>query len=495
MSGIFFSSTRSKNEKLSFSEAVVRGIAPDGGLYVPSEFPKLDINEPGLMDLSYQELAMKVLGLYVEDFTEDELKACVYGAYDQKFRDAEIAPLKTCGDASFIELYHGKTLAFKDMALSILPYFLKTAAKKLDTKEKIVILTATSGDTGKAALEGFADVEGTEIIVFYPTDGVSDVQKRQMTTQEGANTHVFGISGNFDDAQSGVKTLFTDEAFKAELKSKGYVFSSANSINIGRLVPQIVYYISSYFKLVKENVIQLGDTMNVVVPTGNYGNILAAYYAKKMGLPVHKFICASNQNNVLTDFMNTGVYSLDRAFNTTISPSMDILISSNLERFLYDISGQDAQMVDQLMSALKEQGKYTITDAMKTNMESFYGGYADDQATVKTIEELYQKYQYVVDTHTAVGYRVYEDYVKATGDTTHTVIASTASPFKFTRSVVDGIGVETASYDDFELINVLADKTGVSVPDPICGLADRQILHQSTCAKTDLKKVVSEILK
>jgi len=495
MSNLYYSSTRSNKERLTFSEAVVRGIAPDGGLYVPSEFPALDVFNEDNLNLSYQELAKKVLSLFVKDFTEEEMNACVYGAYDEKFRDPKIAPLKRCGDSSFIELYHGKTLAFKDMALSILPYMLKTAAKKLETKEKIVILAATSGDTGKAALEGFADVEGTEIIVFYPTDGVSDVQKRQMTTQVGANTHVFGISGNFDDAQSGVKTIFTNEEFKKELKEKGYIFSSANSINIGRLVPQIVYYMSSYYELVKSDVIKMGDAINVVVPTGNFGNILAAYYAKNMGLPVNKFICASNKNNVLTDFINSGVYSLDRSFNTTISPSMDIMISSNLERFLYEISGQDPEMVSDLMESLKSEGKYEITDMMKKNMNTFYGGFANDEATVETISDLYKKFDYVVDTHTAVGYRVYEDYVKSTGDKTHTLIASTASPYKFTRSVVEGIGLDTGSYSDFDLIDLLSEKTGIVVPEPIKGLADRKVLHDSTCEKTELKQVVENVLK
>jgi threonine synthase len=334
MSKLYYSSTRSNKEKLTFSEAVVRGIAPDGGLYVPSNFPKLDIFNEENLNLSYQEIAKKVLSLFAQDFTEEEINACVYGAYDEKFENSQVAPLKVCENVSFIELYHGKTLAFKDMALSVLPYLMKTAAKKLGTKENIVILAATSGDTGKAALEGFADIEGTDIIVFYPTDGVSDVQKRQMTTQIGANTHVYGISGNFDDAQSGVKSLFMNKELREELKSKGYVFSSANSINIGRLVPQIIYYISSYYNLVNKNIIKNGDPINVVVPTGNFGNILAAYYAKKIGLPINKFICASNENNVLTDFIKDSTYDLDRAFNITITPSMDILISSNLERFL-----------------------------------------------------------------------------------------------------------------------------------------------------------------
>ena len=495
MSKLYYSSTRSNKEKLTFSEAVVRGIAPDGGLYVPSNFPKLDIFDKENLNLSYQEIAKKVLSLFAQDFTEEEINACVYGAYDEKFENSQVAPLKVCENVSFIELYHGKTLAFKDMALSVLPYLMKTAAKKLGTKENIVILAATSGDTGKAALEGFADIEGTDIIVFYPTDGVSDVQKRQMTTQIGANTHVYGISGNFDDAQSGVKSLFMNKELREELKSKGYVFSSANSINIGRLVPQIIYYISSYYNLVKENIIKNGDPINVVVPTGNFGNILAAYYAKKIGLPINKFICASNENNVLTDFIKDSTYDLDRAFNITISPSMDILISSNLERFLYEISGQDSEMVGELMESLKSNKKYKITDTMKENMNDFYGGYATDIETIKTIETSYKKHNYVIDPHTAVAYSVYENYVKQTGDKTYTLIASTASPYKFTRSVAEGVGVSSESYNDFELINILSEKTGLSIPQSIKGLDKRKILHNSTCEKTELGTIVKNILK
>ncbi|MCD6435178.1 MAG: threonine synthase [Clostridiales bacterium] len=495
MSNLYYSSTRSNEEKLTFSEAVIRGIAPDGGLYVPSEFSEFDIFNKDNLRLSYQEIAKKVLRLFAQDFTDEEINACVYGAYDDKFRDSKIAPLKTYNNFSFIELYHGKTLAFKDMALSILPYLLKTAAKKLETKEKIVILAATSGDTGKAALEGFTNIEGIEIIVFYPTDGVSDVQKRQMITQTGDNTHVYGISGNFDDAQSGVKDIFMDDKLREKLKSKGYIFSSANSINIGRLVPQIIYYINSYYELVKQDVIKMGDSINIVVPTGNFGNILAAYYAKNIGLPVNKFICASNKNNVLTDFIKSSVYDLDRPFNITKSPSMDILISSNLERFLYEVSGQNPEVVSGLMESLKSNGKYEISDLMKRNMNNFYGGYADDVATIATIKSLYKKYEYVVDPHTAVAYNVYEDYVKSTGDKTHTLIASTASPYKFTRSVIEGIGVNAESYNDFELIDILSDETGLIVPEPIKGLAEREILHKSTCEKTELKEVVESILK
>ncbi len=495
MSTLHFKSTRSNAEQLSFAEAVVKGIASDGGLFVPTSIPQVDFTDASLADLSYQELAKKILGLYATDFSDDEVNHCVQSAYDSKFRDDRIAPLHTCGKASFIELYHGKTLAFKDMALSILPYFMTTSAKKLGTKEDIVILAATSGDTGKAALEGFAKIDGVQIVVFYPTDGVSDVQKRQMITQDGDNTHVFGINGNFDDAQSGVKMIFTDEEYKAELKNKGYILSSANSINIGRLVPQIVYYIYSYYNLVKDKNIQLGDSINVVVPTGNFGNILAAYYAKEMGLPIKNFICASNTNNVLTDFFNTGKYDLNRSFIPTVSPSMDILISSNLERFLYAISGGNDTTISSLMDDLKNKGIYEISDEMKKEMSNFHGGYANDEKTVEAIESLYKEFSYTVDTHTAVAYQVYKDYVEKTGDNTQTLIASTASPFKFPRSVLEGLGEAVDAFDDFELVELLSKKSKIVVPDPIKNIDKRPILHKGICDKTELSSVIVQSLK
>lgn len=495
MSTLHFKSTRSGAEKLSFAEAVVKGIASDGGLFVPSEMPQMNFMDGSLGKLSYQELAKVILSQFATDFTKDELDACVDSAYDTKFRDPLIAPIHTCGSASFIELYHGKTLAFKDMALSILPHFMKTSANKLGTKEDIVILAATSGDTGKAALEGFANVDGVEIIVFYPTDGVSDVQKRQMITQEGENTHVYGINGNFDDAQNGVKVIFTDETYKAELKEKGFILSSANSINIGRLVPQIVYYVYSYFALVNAGSVQLGDEINVVVPTGNFGNILAAYYAKQMGLPVKNFICASNTNNVLTDFFNSGKYDLDRSFIPTVSPSMDILISSNLERFLHAISGGEDATIAQLMADLKDKGIYEITPSMKDNMKNFFGGYADDAKTVEAISALYKEYGYTVDTHTAVAYQVYVDYVEKTGDDTQTLIASTASPFKFPRSVLEGLGEDVSNYNDFELVDLLSKKADLEIPAPIKDIDKRPVLHSGICDKNDLNKVVLDVLK
>lgn len=490
-----YNSTRSKGEFLTFSEAVVKGIAPDGGLYVPTFFPNIDIHDPELIKMDYVTLAKKILGLYLVDFTEAELTACVESAYDSKFNTPDIAPVHTIGQASFIELFHGKTLAFKDMALSILPYLMKTGASKTQMHEEIVILTATSGDTGKAALEGFADVEGVKIIVFYPTDGVSDVQKKQMTSQEGSNVSVLGITGNFDDAQNAVKALFLDESLGKELKDKGFVFSSANSINIGRLLPQIVYYVNAYLALVREGTIKLGDAVNITVPTGNFGNILAAYYAKAMGLPFKTFICASNENHVLTDFINTGVYDINRPFETTNSPSMDILISSNLERFLYAISGGNSEVVSDLMRGLKANGRYQINEIMIENMSDFVGGYASDAEAVDTIRSLYENHGYVLDTHTAVAYKVYADYVRETGDQTQTLIASTASPFKFLDSVAEGLGIDTTGIEAFDLMEVVAKKAGLTIPEPVVGLKDKPVLHPKTIDKLTIKEEVIAIIK
>jgi len=495
MKNITYHSTRNGKAPVSFSEAIVRGIAPDGGLYVPSSFPSIDITDPQLRVLSYRQLAEHILSLFITDFSSEELADCVRGAYDDKFRDQGIAPVHSCGNAHFIELHHGKTLAFKDMALSILPHFLTTAARKLGIRDTIVILTATSGDTGKAALEGFADVDGVEIVVFYPTDGVSEVQKRQMTTQEGGNTHVFGIAGNFDDAQNGVKAIFGDSELRELIAGRGYRFSSANSINPGRLLPQIVYYINGYLELLRRDEIAPGDPVNVVVPTGNFGNILAAWYAGRIGLPIGKFICASNRNNVLTDFIRTGRYDINRKFSPTISPSMDILISSNLERFLYELSGRDPERVSSLMKQLKESGAYEIDADMKAGMTDFYGDYTDDKDTVQTIGELYREFGYVVDTHTAVGYHVYRRYVEKSGDHTPTLIASTASPFKFGRSVAEGLGMATEGRNDFELIDLLASHCGLEVPGPIRGIDGRAVLHPDTCGKDEMKLVVEELLK
>ena len=487
-----FRSTRGDSEKLRSAQAIIRGIAPDRGLYVPEEIPEMPFDLSDMADASYQELAKKVIGAFFTDYTEEELSACVEGAYDEKFDTAEIAPLVKAGNAWFLELYHGKTAAFKDMALSILPRLLTSAVRKEHNDDKICILTATSGDTGKAALEGFADVDGTEITVFYPNNGVSEVQERQMVTQTGGNTHVFAIRGNFDDAQTGVKNAFQDAELAAELKEHGVRFSSANSINIGRLVPQVVYYIWSYLQMVRQGAIKNGDKINVVVPTGNFGNILAAYYAKKMGLPVSMLICASNKNKVLTDFFHTGLYDTEREFYLTNSPSMDILISSNLERLLWHLSGGDPEEIKALMADLDKLHKYEVSDKIKEGLSEFYGGFADVEATNKAIGDMYRDNGYLIDTHTAVAYKVYEDYRSETGDDTPAVIVSTASPYKFAESVARSIGLEEQP-DGFAYIREVEKETGVKVPEGLRDLDKKEILHEGVIDTDEIKQTVRDL--
>lgn len=491
---LLYKSTRSADQTVTASYAILKGLADDGGLYVPTEFPKLDVSMEDMAKMSYQEVAYEVMKLFLTDFTEDELKYCIEKAYDDKFDTDVIAPLAYADGAYYLELYHGRTIAFKDMALSILPYLLTTSAKKNNVKNEIVILTATSGDTGKAALTGFADVEGTKIIVFYPKDGVSPVQEKQMVTQKGANTFVVGIHGNFDDAQTGVKKMFGDAALNAELNAHGYQFSSANSINIGRLVPQVVYYVYAYAKLLQNGEIQNGEKINVTVPTGNFGNILAAFYAKNMGVPIAKLLCASNKNKVLYDFFATGRYDRNREFYVTSSPSMDILISSNLERLIYQIAGQDAGKNARLMKALSENGTYTITEAMKKELEGFYGNYATEEETAQAIHDLYTRTGYVIDTHTAVGTAIYKKYVAETGDTTKTVIASTASPFKFSRSVMTAIKGDVSQYSEFELVDQLVEASGVSEPSAVTEIRTAPVLHQTVCEKDAMEATVKQWL-
>ena len=421
------------------------------------------------------------------------MKACVNGAYDSKFESSEIVPITKAGDAYFLELYHGKTAAFKDMALSILPYLLTTAMKKENEDKKICILTATSGDTGKAALEGFADVPGTEIIVFFPDHGVSQVQERQMITQEGANTHVFAIKGNFDDAQTGVKKIFNDAAFEKDLAEAGCKLSSANSINIGRLVPQVAYYVYGYVKLVERGIISDGDKINIVVPTGNFGNILAAYYASRMGIPVNRFICASNENKVLTDFFNTGVYDTNREFYLTNSPSMDILISSNLERLLYHLSGNDGDEIKILMSRLETDRHYEVSSAIRNGMKDFYGGFADVGDTNETIGRMYRENGYLIDTHTAVAYKVYENYVAETGDKTPSLIASTASPYKFADSVALSIGLKEEK-SGFDYIKAVEAETGVKVPGCLRDLDKKPVRHGQVIDTDNMPEAVKNSL-
>ena len=436
MKNIIYTSTRGDKKEFSASEAILQGLAPDGGLFVPDHIPALDVSLEDLAHMDYKAVAYEVMKLFLDDYTEAELRGCIEAAYDDKFDTPEIAPLAEAENAYFLELYHGATIAFKDMALSILPHLMTTAARKNNVTDKIVILTATSGDTGKAALAGFADVEGTGIVVFYPKDGVSPIQKKQMVTQQGANTFVVGIDGNFDNAQTGVKKLFADKELEAWMREHGMRFSSANSINIGRLVPQIVYYVYAYTRLMAEERIGTGDRINVVVPTGNFGNILAAYYAMQMGLPVNRLICASNENRVLYDFFRSGRYDRNREFILTSSPSMDILISSNLERLIYHICDDDASRCAGFMKDLSEKGVYDITDEMREKLSMFVGGSCDDAGTLDTIRKVFDSCGYLIDTHTAVAADVYFSYREESGDNTPAIIASTASPYKFTGSVL-----------------------------------------------------------
>lgn len=481
--------TRDESITATASQAILKGICDDGGLFIPEQIPQIKMELSELIELDYQHLAYEILKLYLTDFTEQELKYCIEHAYDAKFDTKDIAPVVKKGDALFLELFHGRTLAFKDIALSILPYFMKTAAKKNGIDKEIVILTATSGDTGKAALEGFADVEGTKIIVFFPEYGVSPVQKLQMTTQEGANTCVVGIKGNFDDAQSAVKTIFTDKALCEKLEQKGYVFSSANSINIGRLVPQIVYYFYAYAKAVKQGDIAVGDKLNFTVPTGNFGDILAGYYAKCMGLPVNRFVCASNDNKVLYDFFETGEYNKNREFHVTISPSMDILISSNLERFLCHNMGQ--QGTKQCMTQLQKEGNYQ-TEIVKNS--EIVGEYATQQETYQAIKKVYDDTGYVMDTHTAVAYAAYQKYKKSTNDNTPMVIVSTASPYKFTKDVMTALDESNQNQDAFVLMEKLEKVSGVVIPEPIQGIQNRKVLHNNVCEKESIKEFVTDYL-
>ena len=491
---IRYKSTRSDLE-VTASEAILQGLSKDGGLFVPTQIPALDEDLNTLASMSYQELAYTVMSKFLTDFTEEELKYCINGAYDSKFDSPLIAPLKKADGAYYLELFHGTTIAFKDMALSILPYLMTTAARKNGVDQEIVILTATSGDTGKAAMAGFADVPGTRIVVFYPKDGVSYIQERQMVTQRGENTCVAAILGNFDDAQSAVKKMFGDPALNERIGEAGFRFSSANSINIGRLVPQIVYYVYAYAQLVKSGEIKAGDLINITVPTGNFGNILAAYYAKLMGLPVKKLICASNVNKVLADFFETGEYDRKREFILTSSPSMDILISSNLERLIYRITGNESARCAAFMKDLSSKGEYCITDKMREGLKDFRGGFATEEENFAGIRELYEKTGYVIDTHTGIANAVYRRYAAETGDKTPTVIASTASPYKFAGSVVGAISHEKAEgKSDFELIDELRALSGVPEPPAITDIRTAPVRHETVTEIENMPDVVLKFL-
>lgn len=492
---LVYHSTRNSEETATASEAILKGLTSDGGLFVPDSIPKLNVSLEDLTQMSYQEIAYAVMKEFLTDFTEEELKTCINNAYDSKFDTEEIAVTKKVDGAYYLELFHGATIAFKDMALSILPHLLVTSARKNNVKNEIVILTATSGDTGKAALAGFADVPGTKIIVFYPKSGVSPIQEKQMVTQKGDNTYVIGIKGNFDDAQTGVKKMFSNKELAKVMNDNGFQFSSANSINIGRLVPQVVYYVKAYADLLKQGALKAGEPMNVVVPTGNFGNILASYYAKQMGIPIGKFVCASNKNKVLFDFFETGKYDRNREFYVTTSPSMDILISSNLERMIYRIAGNDAKQCAKFMAALTKDGEYVITDAMKAELYEFFGAFGSEEETAVKIKEVYDKEGYVMDTHTAVAAVAYDKYKAATGDDkTPTVIASTASPYKFTRSVMDAIDPAYDAEDDFELVDELNKVSKTAIPKAIEEIRTAPVLHDTVCETAAMEDEVKKIL-
>ncbi len=489
-------STRDKSVKATACQAIAQGISAEGGLFVPEAFPSFsDKDFENLKELDYIGRAKYVLKQFLGDFTDEEIDYCVKGAYTASFENEQPAPISLIGkNTNILELWHGPTCAFKDLALQLLPYLLTTSAKKVSSGKKTVILVATSGDTGKSALEGFCDVENTEIIVFYPSEGVSPMQKLQMDSQKGDNVHVFAIKGNFDDAQTGVKKIFTDNLVKQRLEDNNMQFSSANSINWGRLAPQIVYYISAYCDLLQREEGYLENGFNVVVPTGNFGNILAAYYAKKMGVPINKLICASNSNNVLTDFIRSGKYDRNRSFFTTISPSMDILISSNLERMLFELSGNNDKEVAAMQLSLSENGSFTVSSQIKEKIEKlFWGGCCDDKQTIKTICEYFEKYGYLCDTHTAVALNVYEEYVKVTGDNRPTVIASTASPYKFANSVLSAVSDKRAA-SEFDTVRLLSSITSTEIPKPIKALENAQVRFKDICEKQEMTSAVYKAL-
>ena len=482
-------STRDKGISISSSEAIVQGISMDGGLFVPERLPKVDDIE-NLMDKDYKELAYEIMSKFITDFGAQRLRHCVDKAYDDKFVEG-IVPVKDIGGVYFLELFHGPTLAFKDMALSILPHLLKEAMEIRGVDREIVILTATSGDTGKAALEGFAGVDGIKIVVFYPEDGVSEIQKLQMLTQNGDNTFVVGIEGDFDDAQNGVKKLFNDQNFIKLMNDNGYILSSANSINIGRLIPQIVYYFHGYLTLRRQGKLRKGEKINIAVPTGNFGNILAAYYGKEMGIPVNRLICASNENNILSDFINTGEYDARRELILTSSPSMDILISSNLERLLFHLSGEDANLIDQNMSKLSREGFYEMKSI---DISDFYGNYSEEEEVGEAIGDIFNENGYLIDPHTAVAYDIYRKYSLETKDDTKTLISATASPFKFGTKVAKSIGIDIEGKDQFETLENLALKTGMELPQEIRSLREKPILHKNNCDKESMREMVEKLL-
>ena len=495
---MYYVSTRNHSLQYTPAQAIAQGLSRDGGLFLPVSIPKLP--EGALKEMTgmtYQQRAQYIMSLYLEDFTAEELGQFAEKAYGpDKFDTPAVAPLKKVDDGTYcLELWHGPTCAFKDMALQMLPHLLTASLKKNQEEKTVCILVATSGDTGKAALEGFKDVDHTKIMVFYPKDGVSDIQQLQMATQEGANVGVSAVVGNFDDAQTGVKTLFSDESLREELAQRGYFLSSANSINWGRVLPQIVYYISAYCDLLAQGAVTEGEPVNFCVPTGNFGNILSAFYAKEMGLPIGRLLCASNSNNVLTDFIATGKYDRNRPFYNTVSPSMDILISSNLERLLYLLSGGDDKLVAGYMKELSDTGCYQVSEEMRKKIQSvFVGGFSSEAETEATIGKMMDEHKYLIDTHTAVAFHVLEQYRKETGDQTKTVVASTASPFKFCDAVLDALNV-TDKATGTALLDQLAEVSGMPAPQPLATLKDKQVRFTSWTEKEQMRAVVTDFLK
>jgi threonine synthase len=493
-----YRSTRDNSISVVASQAIIQGISKDGGLFVPESMPWLSYDDIKMLaDTDYANRAAKILGFFLSDFSDDELMNCVAKAYTrEKFETESITPLYMLENNIYIlELWHGPTCAFKDIALQILPHLLNVSIEKSGEKKTVIILVATSGDTGKAALEGFKDVQNTKIMVFYPENGVSPMQKLQMNTTDGSNVYVCSIKGTFDDAQNAVKSIFTDKDVNEKLNSNEMIFSSANSINWGRLVPQIVYYISAYCDLIKNDKITCGEQINVVVPTGNFGNILAAYYSKKMGIPINKLICASNSNNVLTDFFQNGIYDKNRPFFTTISPSMDILISSNLERLLYDLSACDDQVLKTWMNELLKTGKYEVDNQIKNKLsENFWAGFCDDDDTKKTIKNMHDKFSYVCDPHTAVAINVYQQYKEKTADFTKTIIASTASPFKFAGDVLDALKGKSQNQGEFEKINELSELSMLVPPKQIVSIKEKELRFFDCCEKSNIKDYIFEKL-
>lgn len=491
-----YRSTRDlKGQTITASQAVLQGLSPDGGLYVPTSIPEIDLDLNELKDLSYQDLAYKILRPLFSDYTDEELRSCIDKAYGDQWDTQEIAPVDYHADNAYLELFHGPTIAFKDVALQLLPHLMTVAAKKNGSDKDIVILTATSGDTGKAAMAGFADVPHTQIIVFYPKDGVSAIQEKQMLTQTGKNTHVVGITGNFDVAQTNVKKLFNDKELAETIAKAGYQFSSANSINIGRLFPQIVYYFYAYGKLVKDGRISIGDKINFSVPTGNFGDILAGWFAKKLGLPVNKLICASNKNNILTDFFNKGTYDKNRPFYVTSSPSMDILVSSNLERLLFYVSGEDANKTAELMNQLSVSGKYTIDSDMRAKLADFAADFATEDETAAEISRVFSADKTAIDPHTAVASKAAESYKANTGDNSPLVVVSTASPYKFPQAVLNALDAKGKDERGLEAVKYLQEKISVKLPETVQRLFDAPTLHDTVASPDEMKTTVVEILK